>query len=256
MTLRVLIVDDEEMARQRLRRLLAREEDVEIVGEASDGVRAVESIRSLAPDLVFLDVQMPEVDGFHVLERAGADAVPAVVFVTAYDEYALRAFDVHALDYLLKPFDEERFHDALRRARTQLQQRGPAGDLEPRLRALLEEIRGAPERPDRIMIKASGRILFLKTSEIDWIEASGNYVRFHVGRESYLLRETMNAIEEKLDPDRFLRIHRSTMVNIERIKEMQPWFSGDHVVVLTDGTELRLSRGYRESLDRRLGEAL
>jgi two-component system LytT family response regulator len=189
-----------------------------------------------------------------VLQSVGADQMPAVVFVTAYDKYALRAFEVHALDYLLKPFDEDRFGEALRRAKDQVLG-SSNGDLHDRLLALIEHLRSGERYVDRLLVKASGRVLFLKTEDIDWIEAAGNYVRLHVGRESHLLRETMNTIETKLDPARFLRIHRSTIVNLDRIKEMQPWFSGEYVVLLKDGTELRLSRGYRDKFDERLGEA-
>ena len=253
--IRALIVDDERLARKRLRTLLAEDRDVEIVGECADGAEAVMAIERDAPDLLFLDVQMPELDGFAVLEAVGPDKMPSVVFVTAYDRYALRAFEVHALDYLLKPFDEERFQNALQRAKEQLRSES-AGALEQRLMALLETFKAGQTHVDRLLVKASGRVLFLKTDEIDWIEASGNYVRLHVGRESYLFRETMNAMEAKLDPAKFLRIHRSTLVNSDRIKEMQPWFSGEHVILLRDGTELRLSRGYRERFEERLKSTL
>jgi two-component system LytT family response regulator len=252
--IQALIVDDERLARKRIRSLLKNERDVEVVGECADGAEALAAIRKQNPDLVFLDVQMPEMDGFQVLQSVGADLMPAVVFVTAYDKYALRAFEVHALDYLLKPFDEDRFGEALRRAKDQVLG-SSNGDLHDRLLALIEHLRSGERYVDRLLVKASGRVLFLKTEDIDWIEAAGNYVRLHVGRESHLLRETMNTIETKLDPARFLRIHRSTIVNLDRIKEMQPWFSGEYVVLLKDGTELRLSRGYRDKFDERLGEA-
>ena len=252
--IQALIVDDERLARKRIRSLLKNERDVEVVGECADGAEALAAIRKQSPDLVFLDVQMPEMDGFQVLQEVGADRMPAVVFVTAYDKYALRAFEVHALDYLLKPFDEDRFGEALRRAKEQVLG-GSNGELHDRLIALIEHLRSGERYVDRLLVKASGRVLFLKTEDIDWIEAAGNYVRLHVGRESHLLRETMNTIETRLDPAHFLRIHRSTIVNLDRIKEMQPWFSGEYVVLLKDGTELRLSRGYRDKFDERLGEA-
>jgi two-component system LytT family response regulator len=252
--IQALIVDDERLARKRIRSLLKNERDVEVVGECADGAEALAAIRKQSPDLVFLDVQMPEMDGFQVLQEVGGDRMPAVVFVTAYDKYALRAFEVHALDYLLKPFDEDRFGEALRRAKEQVLG-GSNGELHGRLIALIEHLRSGERYVDRLLVKASGRVLFLKTEDIDWIEAAGNYVRLHVGRESHLLRETMNTIETKLDPAHFLRIHRSTIVNLDRIKEMQPWFSGEYVVLLKDGTELRLSRGYRDKFDERLGEA-
>jgi two-component system LytT family response regulator len=249
MTLRVLIVDDEEVARQRVRRLLAREQDVEIVGEASDGIQAVESIRALSPDLVFLDVQMPEVDGFEVLERLRPDPVPEVVFVTAYDDYAVRAFEVHAVDYLRKPFDATRFREAFARARRRL----ASAEAEARARkldALLAQIQAQPPRSrERLMVRADGRLYFVRVDDIDWVEAAGNYVKLHVGRETHLMRETMAGIEALLDPSRFLRIHRSAIVNLDRVREMQPWFSGEYTVILRDGTQLRLSRVYRDRLE-------
>jgi two-component system LytT family response regulator len=249
MTLRVLIVDDEDVARQRVRRLLAREQDVEIVGEASDGVQAVESIRTLSPDLVFLDVQMPEVDGFAVLERLRPHAVPEVVFVTAYDDYALRAFEVHAVDYLRKPFDATRFKEAFARARRRLAS-AQADERARKLDALLAQIQAQPPRSrERLMVRADGRLYFVRVDDIDWIEAAGNYVKLHVGRETHLMRETMAGIEALLDPSRFLRIHRSAIVNLDRVREMQPWFSGEYTVILRDGTQLRLSRVYRDRLE-------
>jgi two-component system, LytTR family, response regulator len=249
MTLRVLIVDDEEVARQRVRRLLAREQDVEIVGEAADGVQAVESIRALSPDLVFLDVQMPEVDGFAVLEQLRPQAVPEVVFVTAYDDYALRAFEVHAVDYLRKPFDATRFKEAFARARRRLAT-AQAEERARKLDALLAQIQAQPPRSrERLMVRADGRLYFVRVDDIDWIEAAGNYVKLHVGRETHLMRETMAGIEALLDPSRFLRIHRSAIVNLDRVREMQPWFSGEYTVILRDGTQLRLSRVYRDRLE-------
>ncbi len=249
MTLRVLIVDDEELARQRLRRLLEVEEDVEVIGEASDGRQAVESIRALRPDLVFLDVQMPEVDGFAVLDRLRPNVSPAVVFVTAYDDYALRAFDAHAVDYLRKPFDATRFQEAFARARRRLAG-AEAEDRIRRLEALLTQIAARPQRSrDRLMVRSDGRLYFIRLDDIDWIEAAGNYVKLHVGRDTHLMRETMAGIEKMLDSSRFLRIHRSAIVNLDRVREMQPWFSGEYTVILRDGTQLRLSRVYRDRLE-------
>ena len=249
---RVLIADDEPLARERLRMLLAREEWVEIAGECHNGAEAVTAIQKLRPDLVFLDVQMPGATGFDVIEAVGVAHMPPVVFVTAYDRYALRAFDVHALDYLLKPFDRERFQQALARARQHLE-RKDAGDLERRLLELVQDLRSSPQRPERFVIKSGGRVFFVRTDEIDWIEAAGNYVKLHVGSEAHLLRETMNSLEAQLDPDTFYRIHRCHIVNIERVKELQPWFNGEYVVFLRSGTRLTLSRGYREKLQDRLG---
>lgn len=254
-TVRAIIVDDEPLARERLRLLLADEPDVEVVGECGDGCQAVVAIEELKPDLVFLDVQIPNLDGFAILESVGADRIPAIVFVTAYDHYALRAFDVRAVDYIHKPFGKERLHKALAHAREQIT-RGKSADISGQLVALLEEIRPQKTYLKRIMVKSGGRLYFLRTAEIDWVEAAGNYVRLHVGGEAHLLRETMNGLETKLDPERFLRIHRSTIVNIERIRELQPWFHGDYVVILRDDQQLTMSAGYREKLDELRGRAL
>jgi two-component system LytT family response regulator len=253
--IRTLVVDDEPIARERVLSLLQQEDDVEVVGECSDGPQAVYAIQHQAPDLVFLDVQMPGVDGFGVIEAVGTERMPTVVFITAYDEYALRAFEVHALDYLLKPFGRDRFRQTLKHARASLERRR-AGDLGRRLLALVNDIK--PERPklDRLVVKSGGRVFFLRTDEIDWIEAAGNYVRLHLGEESHLFRETMNRMETRLDARRFVRIHRSRIVNTERIKELQPWFNGEHVVILRNGTRLPLSRGYRDRLQERFGKVL
>jgi two-component system LytT family response regulator len=254
MQIRTLIVDDEPLARERIRALLADEPNVEMVGECANGREAVLAVQEQKPDLIFLDVQMPELDGFAVLEKIGAEKMPAVIFVTAYDQYALRAFEVHALDYLLKPFDRERFQKALRRARQQIQQ-AANGDLNQRLLALLEDLRAEKSWLERLVIKSGGRVFFLKADEIDWIEAAGNYVRLHVERESHLLRETIKNLESQLDPNKFLRISRSTIVRIDRIKELQPWFHGEHAIILHDGTQLTSSRTYREKLDALLGKS-
>jgi len=255
-TIRALIADDEPLARERMRSLLGAEQDIEIVGEARDGVETVEAILSQSPDLVFLDVHMPKLDGFEVIQTVGPDRMPAVVFVTAYDQHALRAFEVQALDYLLKPFDSERFQGALRRVRRQIDSR-ETGDIGQRLLALVRDLRPASQsRTDRLVVKSGGRLYFLRADEIDWIEAAGNYVRLHVGAEGHLLRETMNSIESRLNPEIFFRIHRSHIVNIERIKELQPWFNGEYVVILRNGARLTLSRGYREKLQERLGKPL
>src|SRR5512139_4049111 len=229
--------------------------DVELIGECTDGSQAISAIQSHQPDLVFLDVQMPACDGFGVVQHVGAERMPAVVFVTAYDEYALKAFEVHALDYLLKPFGRDRFQQTLQHARAILERRR-AGDLGRRLLALVNDIKTepGPTRLDRLVVKSGGRVFFLRTDEIDWIEAAGNYVRLHLGGESHLFRETMNRMESRLDSRRFVRIHRSRIVNTERVKELQPWFNGEHVVVLQNGTRLPLSRGYRDKLQERLGK--
>ena len=249
--IRTLVVDDEPLARERVLSLLQQEVDVEVVAECSDGGQAVSAIQQHSPDLVFLDVQMPGCDGFEVIRHIGADRMPTVIFVTAYDEYALRAFEVHALDYLLKPFGKERFQQTLRHAREALERRR-AGDLGRRLLALVHDVKPEPQKVERLVVKSGGRVFFLRTDEIDWIEAAGNYVRLHLGAESHLFRETMNRMEARLDTTRFARIHRSRIVNTDRIKELQPWFNGDYVVVLRDGTRLTLSRGYRDRLQQRL----
>ena len=251
--IRALIADDEALARRRLRQFIAEVPDIEVVGECEDGRRAVALVKSLAPDLVFLDVQMPLLDGFGVIREVGAGSVPAVVFVTAFDQFALRAFEAHALDYLLKPFGRDRFQQTLQHARAILERRR-AGDLGRRLLALVNDIKTepGPTRLDRLVVKSGGRVFFLRTDQIDWIEAAGNYVRLHLGEESHLFRETMNRMEARLDGRRFVRIHRSRIVNTERVKELQPWFNGEHVVILQNGTRLTLSRGYREKLQEQL----
>ncbi|HSS21429.1 MAG TPA: LytTR family DNA-binding domain-containing protein [Pyrinomonadaceae bacterium] len=249
-----LIVDDEPLARRNIRLLLKDDDEVEIVGEASSGKEALTLIRKHSPDLVFLDIQMPELDGFGVLDNIDAEQLPAIVFVTAYDQYALKAFEFHALDYLLKPFDDARFEKALRRAKLQVGQR-EIKDLSERLVALLAQREGklpapvrSPQYLSRLLIKSAGRVFFLKTDEIDYVRAEDYYVKLHVGRKGHLLRETMNELESKLDPAKFLRIHRSTIVNIERIRELQQHFNGEYIVLLHDGTEHKLSRSRREQL--------
>lgn len=264
---RAVIIDDEPAARRGVRLLLSRDSEIEIVGEAGDGIEAVELIRRERPELAFLDVQMPGFDGFEVLRQAGDAAPAAVVFVTAYDEHALRAFEVHAIDYVLKPYEDARFHSAVERAKAGL--RGlDAKALAARLAQLLqfvERTTGEPapaqdsttaaERSDRILLKSSGEIYFLKVDEIDWIEAEGDYMKFHVAGKAHLLRETMARLEARLDPERFIRIHRSTIVNIDRVRKLIPAFAGDYAVVLADGTKLRLSRGYQERMQAVMDKA-
>jgi two-component system LytT family response regulator len=253
--IRTLVVDDEPLARERLTSLLAAEPDIEVIGQCRDGEEAVRAIMDHSPDLVVLDVQMPAMNGFEVIEAVGSERMPLVIFVTAYDQHALKAFQVRALDYVLKPFDRDRFQEALQRARAHIQ-RDETGDLGRRLLALVKDLRRDQPKTDRLVVKSGGRLFFLRTDEIDWIEASGNYVRLHVGTTSHLLRETMNAIEGRLDPEKFFRIHRSRIVNMERIQEMQPWLNGEYAVVLRTGTRLTLSRGYREKLQERLARTV
>jgi len=250
--LKVMVVDDEPLARGKLRRLLADETDVEIVGEAGSAEEARERLHELRPDLLFLDIQMPGQDGFALLESLPAEDLPAVVFVTAYDEHAVRAFEVSAIDYLLKPFDRERLELALERAREALARRDGIG-LDEQLRSMLQELRGEQPFLDRFVVRSVGRIVFVRAADVDWIEAAGNYVRLRMGKESHLLRETMSSLETRLDPRVFARIHRSTIVNIDRIKELNHIFHGDYSVLLKDGTRLTLSRGYREQFERIVG---
>jgi len=251
---RALIVDDELLARKFIRRMLKHEPDWELVGEASNGREAVEMIRALGPDIVFLDVQMPEMDGFGVLEAVGVGQLPDIVFTTAYESYAIRAFELHALDYLLKPFDQQRFRDAIKHARERLHSRQQEeGRLQ--IGALLERI-NSKAYLDRLIIKADGRITFLHTREIDWIEADDKYVHLHTGKGARMVRQTLTAMESQLDPAKFVRIHRSTMVNVERIKELQPLFNGEYSLLMEDKTKLTLSRTYKDKLFGLLGKPL
>jgi len=253
MKVRTLIIDDEPLARERLRKLLEGEPEIEIIGECSNGREALAAIQEHSPDLIFLDVQMPELDGFSVLAALKGEKMPVVIFVTAHDKFALRAFEVHAVDYLLKPFDRERFQTALARALNVIK-REQTGALTERLSTLLADLKPESTHPDRIVVKSDGRITFLKTDDIDWIEAADNYVNLRVGTESHLVRETMASLETRLPPKKFMRISRSTIVNIERIKELQPMFHGEYAVILRNGTRLTLSRSYRDKLQQLLGD--
>jgi len=257
MKIKTIIADDEPLAREKIRNLLEEDPDIELIGECADGIETVTAIRNQQPDLVFLDVQMPELDGFGVLKALSDSNLPTLIFVTAYDQYALRAFEVHALDYLLKPFDRERFQKALQRAKEHIRKE-KSGEVNEKLLTLLEDLKSEKsnnhERKylDRLVIKAGGRVTFLKTEEIDWIEAAGNYIRLYIGKDSHLLRETMNNIQTKLDPEKFLRIHRSTILKIDRIKELQPWYHGEYFVTLENGKQLTSSRSYRHQLSKLL----
>lgn len=237
-----------------VRKMLVMSADIEILGECENGHEAIVAIQAAQPDLVFLDVQMPEIDGFAVIEALEMEKLPHIIFVTAYDQYAVKAFAVHALDYLLKPFDQERFQQALERAKRQIW--GKESGFNERLLALLAENKSLRPYVDRLIIKANGRVFFLKTEEIDWIEAEGNYVSLHVEGKAYLFREAISSLETQLDPRTFQRIQRSTMVNINCIRELQPWFRGDYKVVLNDGTELKLSHRYRDNLVKYFGGKL
>ena len=250
--IRTLIIDDVQLARERLKRCLADEPEVQIVGECDNGTKAVASIRALSPDLIFLDVQMPALDGFGVLEALKGERMPVVIFVTAYNEYAIQAFDVNALDYLLKPVDCARLSKAVERAKSHLAQ--PAPDLDTRFRAMLEDLKAGTKYLRRLTIKLTGHTILLPADEIDWIESYGNYLKVHAGRESHLIRGTMQSLEAKLDPETFVRVHRSAIVNIEKIKEIYPRSNGDQDLVLQDGQQLMLSRKYRDRFFAALGD--
>ena len=252
MKIRTIIVEDEPLARERLHDLLAADPDIELCAECGDGRSAVEKVRELEPDLLLLDIQLPELDGFGVLAELAADHLPAVVFITAYDQFALKAFEVHAVDYLLKPFDRERFRAALQRAKDRIgaKQAPPA---EAGLRALIADLRPETKALQKIAIKSSGRVTFVKIEDIDWIEAADNYVNIHAGAAAHLLRETMSALSTRLPPEKFVRISRSCIVNLDRVKELQPLFHGEYCVFLNDGTKLTMSRNYRGSLPRLMG---
>jgi two-component system LytT family response regulator len=255
MDIRALIVEDEPLMRERLRGLLAEEPDVVCVGECANGPAAVAAITAERPDLVFLDVQMPGLDGFGVIEAVGVEQMPLTVFVTAYDRYALKAFEVQALDYLLKPFNRPRFRQALERARARLR-RGKGSDVQHMLHALLEDVKATSRTPRRLVVRSENRIALLKPEDVDWVEAAGNYVRLHVGKDEHLLRGTMEAVEAQLPAGQFVRTHRSAIVNIERIRALEPTFHGDYVIELHDGTELPLSRTYRPALEKLLDRPL
>ena len=245
--IRALVVDDEPLARRRLLKLLAADADIEIVGDCANGHAAITAIAAARPHLVFLDVQMPEVDGFDVLAALNDEAMPLIIFVTAYDRYALRAFEVHAFDYLLKPFDRARFDRTLQQAKARIHKEC-GRDHNQRALALLEELCARTNSLQRLILKTGGRVIFLKIDDIDWIEAEGKYVQVHVGNDSHLLRESISALDAKLDTKKFLRIHRSHIVNIERIQELEPWFHNEYRVILRDGTKLMMSRSCRKRL--------
>lgn len=253
--IRTLIVDDESLARERIRDMLAEDPEIEILEECANGEEALEAIEKHSPDLIFLDVEMPGMDGFAVIEELDAESMPAIVFVTAYDQYAVRAFEVYALDYLLKPFDRERFDKALERAKSHIVTE-KSENMSRRILDALEQIKSKPTHLERLVIKMNGHIFFVRAEEIDWLEAEGNYVRLHTGKESYLLRDTISALESQLDPKRFVRVHRSAIVNIDRIQELQPWFHGEYRIILREGVQLTLSRSYKEKLHEILGRPL
>jgi two-component system LytT family response regulator len=249
--LKAVIVDDERLSRRRLSRLLSQDPDLKIAGEYETGQQALPWMSEQSPDLLFLDIQMPGLDGFGLLESLGPNRIPCTIFVTAYDDHALRAFEVHAFDYLLKPFDETRLLETVKRAKQHLFHRQL--DMgQDSLRQMLETM-NRPERfRDRLAIKTGENVILIRTGAIDWIEAADNYVYLHCGSETHVLRETMNALERTLDPNTFLRIHRSAIVNLDRVKSLQPWFRGDYRVMLSTGAQLTLSRSYRQNLQNRV----
>jgi two-component system, LytTR family, response regulator len=253
--LRILIVDDEQLARERVRTLLADEPDVEIVGEARSGAEAVRGIRELAPELVLLDIEMPDMTGFDVLRRIGTEQAPAIIFLTAYDEFAIDAFDVHALDYLLKPFDDDRFRTALNRARNRRPAGGHDADVRQRLAGLLDDLDREARRPDQIAVKIGSRYVFHRLADITHAEANGNYTRAHFGSASVLLRKSLSELHELLDPEVFVRIHRSVLVNAACIRAVEPTFKGEYVILMQDGTKLTSGRTYRRSIQQLLQNA-
>ncbi len=250
--IRTLVADDEAPARLRLRHLLREQPGFELVGETANGRQTVEAIRTRQPELVFLDVQMPAPNGLQVCNEIGPEVMPAVVFVTAYDRFALQAFEVHAVDYLLKPIDRERFQKTLQLLRTRLRGGAREAGSDPPWVALLASLQHAPRGVERLALKVDGRVVFLRTAEIEWLEAEGNYVRMHVGAASHLSRGTLSAFEADLPRDQFLRLSRSVIVNLDAVRELQPLFYGDYAVRLRDGRQLTLSRNYRAGLDRLL----
>ena len=266
-SIRTLIVDDEPLARDAVRLLLADDPDIVVIGESRNGKEAVKMIQASEADLVFLDVQMPDLDGFQVIAQVGAEKMPVTVFVTAFEQHALRAFAANALDYILKPFDEDRFHEAVSKAKGKLVR----DEFFQQSQRLLDSLQNRNDPPgpslekettesskpkylERLIVKTGGRIFFIKTEDVDWIEAEGDYISLHVGNATHLVRETMNDLTAKLNPDRFLRIHRSTIVNVECVKEIQSFFGGEHIVTLKDGKKLKMSRSYRHKLEALLGE--
>jgi two-component system LytT family response regulator len=246
--IRTIIADDEGLARKKLRVLLSAENGVQVVAECADGKQALAAVQTQTPDLLLLDVHMPDLDGFQVLDQIPADQRPVVIFTTAYDDYAIRAFETHALDYLLKPFNRDRLHSALQRVKAELLKSYEHG-VKARILDLLSA-KPEPKRLSRLVIRNAGRVVFLELGEVDWMEAAANYVKLHVGKESFLLREGIGHFSAKLDPEHFVRIHRSTIVNVSRIRELQPCDSGEYIAVLRDGKELSCSRGCRSHLLR------
>ena len=256
MNVTTVIAEDEPLLREELAEQLVKLwPEVEIVGKASDGIEALRLLVMQKPDIVFLDIQMPELGGFEVLESFDAQTPPYIIFVTAYDQYAVRAFEVHAFDYLLKPFDRERFDAAWQRVKEQIK-RDHSGERDRHILALLEELKSGPRHLERLVIKNGGRVFFLNVQDVHCIESEGNYVRVYDNQKGYLLRETITSLEEQLDPKQFRRIHRSAIVKIDRIKEMQPWFHGEYRIIMENGKQLTLSRNYRANFQGAVGNTI
>ena len=245
MNIRALIVDDEPLARKRIRRLLTDEPDISVTGECGSGREAVNMIQEMPPDLLFLDIQMPEMGGFEVIQAIGPEKVPVIIFITAYDQHALKAFEVHALDYLLKPFKQERFKEAVERARRHLAKNG-AAENNPGLATLIKTLQNGKNYLSRFMVKSSNRVVFIKAGDVDWIESAANYALLHVGDKTHIVRETMQSLETRLCPKTFQRISRAVIVNLERVKELQPMGKGQYVILLANGRQLTMSRGIRD----------
>lgn len=254
MNLRVLVVDDEPIARHAVVRQLRDVEDLEIVGECGDGVSAVDAIRALSPDLVFLDIQLPAITGLDVVATIGAARMPATIFVTAYEQYAVRAFETHAVDYLVKPFSRERFQETLRRARQRLAIReGADADATARILQTLETLRQRDDYASRIPVREDEKVVLVDVDDIVWVRANGNTVQLHLAGRVHELRETMSALAARLDPRHFARVHRSAIVNVRRIRDIQPWFNGHHVITLDTGQQLRMSRYQHEAFLKLVG---
>ncbi len=254
--IRAIIIDDEPLAREKVQLFAASEPDIEIVDVCTNGHEAISSFNTYKPDLLFLDIQMPELNGFEVLQQLPTNPLPGIIFITAYDEFALRAFEFHALDYLLKPYDRERFQKSVAHARATLRSTTETETTTQQIKLLLNSIQQNSNKLERLIVKTNGRIIFLRIEEIDWMEAAGNYVKLHVGNETHLIRETMNGLEQQLNPLKFIRIHRSTIINIEKIKELEPYFNGEYKVILSNNIQLILSRNYRENFTTVLGKPL
>ena len=252
--LKALIVDDEPVARRRIRALLAEDPDVQVLDECGNGRDAVRLVREGGPDLVFLDIEMPELDGFAVVREIGATRMPMVIFITAHDQYAVDAFRIHAFDYLLKPVERARFHETLARAKSRLREGRPE-EIGAQLTRLLEHLAARAPRTERVPLKVEGRVLFLSPEEIEWIEADDDHARVHAGGRTYVVRETLSRFEERLPSGRFMRVHRSSIVNVGRIREIQPWFQGDYVIILSDGSKVTTGRSYRQRLQEFIGRS-